>query len=313
MTTNPDPLEPGSRRSRHRTNRQSIAHADKRWGRLLVAPAVILLLVAGIVPLVFSIWASLVKHDLRTQGHPFVGLDNFKTVLTDPLFVSNLKFTFIMAAIVTAAEVALGLFLALLLMKRSKAWRRIMIPMIVAPMFISGVVVGQIWRLFVARTYGPVNYYLGALTGTDITIDWLATTPWNMITIGVADVWQWTGLTFLIIFAALTGMDQEVLEAAEIDGAGRWNKLRHIIVPLIAPSLAMATFFRFADALRMYDKIVVLTGGGPGRATSTTSFYLVEKGFGGSFNLAVSAAASWIFLILISLLFYRVIQRRVLS
>jgi len=292
---------------------RGVRHADKRWGRLLVTPTVVLLVIAGIVPLVYSIWASFVTHNLRADGNAFVGFTNYVTVLTDPVFRRNLLFTFLIAAVVTIIEVGLALALALILSQRSKAWRRIMIPLIVAPMFISGVVVGQIWRLFVARTFGPLNYYLGLLTGTDVTIDWLATTPWNMITIAVADVWQWTALAFLIIFAGLTGMDQQVLEAAEVDGASKWNRLRFITLPLIAPTLATATFFRYADALRMYDKIVVLTGGGPGRATSTISFYLVEKGFSGSFNLALGAAASWIFIILISLMFYRVIQRRVLT
>ncbi|MCL1598931.1 MAG: ABC transporter permease subunit [Proteobacteria bacterium] len=292
---------------------RGVRHADKRWGRLLVTPTIVLLVIAGIVPLVYSIWASFVTHNLRADGNAFVGFDNYAAVLSDPVFRSNLRFTFLMAAVVTVIEVGLALTLALILSKRSKAWRRIMIPLIVAPMFISGVVVGQIWRLFTARTFGPLNYYLGLVSGTNVTVDWLATTPWNMITIAVADVWQWTALAFLIIFAGLTGMDQQVLEAAEVDGASKWQKLRFITLPLIAPALATATFFRFADALRIYDKIVALTGGGPGRATSTISFYLVEKGFSGSFNLALSAAASWIFLILISAMFYRVIQRRVLS
>ena len=292
---------------------RGLRHADKRWGRLLVAPTVILLVIAGVVPLVYSIWASFVTHNLRADGNEFVGFDNYISVLSDPVFRSNLRFTFMIAAIVTIIEVGLALTIALILSQRSKAWRRIMIPLIVAPMFISGVVVGQIWRLFTARTFGPLNYYLGQITGTEVTAEWLTKTPWNMVTIAVADVWQWTALAFLIIYAGLTGMDQQVLEAAEVDGASKWNRLRYITLPLIAPALATATFFRFADALRMYDKIVALTGGGPGRATSTISFYLVEKGFSGSFNLALSAAASWIFIILISLLFYRVIQKRVLS
>lgn len=312
MTRNTRPNKSSSD-SRSPQHGRGVRHADKRWGRLLVTPTVVLLVIAGIVPLVYSIWASFVTHNLRADGNAFVGVDNYVTVLTDPVFRRGLLFTFLIAAVVTIVEVGLALALALILSQRSKAWRRIMIPLIVAPMFISGVVVGQIWRLFVARTFGPLNYYLGLVTGTDVTIDWLATTPWNMITIAVADIWQWTALAFLIIFAGLTGMDQQVLEAAEVDGASKWNRLRFITLPLIAPALATATFFRFADALRMYDKIVALTGGGPGRATSTISFYLVEKGFSGSFNLALSAAASWIFIILISLMFYRVIQRRVLS
>jgi len=276
-------------------------------------PTVVLLVAVGVVPLFYSVWASFVAFNLRTEGNPFVGFENYTTALSDPVFRRNLIFTLIIAAIVTIIEVVLGAALALILSQRSKAWRRIMIPLIVAPMFISSVVVGQIWRLFSARTFGPLNYLLESVLRTDVTVDWLGTTPWNYFTIILADTWQWTALPFLIIFAALTGLDKNVLEAATVDGAGRWDRLRYITLPLISPALATAVFFRSADALRMYDKIVALTGGGPGRKTSTVSFYLVEKGFSGSFNLAVSAAASWILLILVSVIFYRAIQRRVLA
>jgi len=290
-----------------------VSEGNRRWGRLLVLPTVVLLVAVGVVPLVYSIWASFVAFDLRTEGNPFVGFENYTTALSDPVFRRNLIFTFIIAAVVTVIEVLLGTGMALLLASRSKSWRRILIPLVVAPMFISSVVVGQIWRLFAARTFGPLNYILERVLGIDVSVDWLGTTPWNYFTIVVADVWQWTALPFLIIFAALTGLDDNVLEAAEVDGANRWDRLRYITVPLISPALATAVFFRSADALRMYDKIVPLTSGGPGRATSTISFYLVEKGFSGSFNLAVSAAASWILLIIVSVVFYRAIQRRVLA
>lgn len=292
---------------------RGVSEGNRRWGRLLVVPTVVLLVAVGMVPLVYSIWASFVANNLRTEGNPFVGFENYSTALSDPVFRRSLIFTFIIAAVVTLVEVALGTSLALLLSQRSKSWRRVLIPLIVAPMFISSVVVGQIWRLFTARTFGPLNYMLERVLGIEVTIDWLATTPWNYITIVVADVWQWTALPFLIIFAALTGLDNNVLEAAEVDGANWWDRLRYITLPLISPAVATAVFFRSADALRMYDKIVALTGGGPGRATSTVSFYLVEKGFTGSFNLALSAAASWILLILVTLIFYRAIQRRVLA
>jgi ABC-type sugar transport system permease subunit len=117
----------------------------------------------------------------------------------------------------------------------------------------------------------------------------------------------------VIVLASLSAFDDHLLEAAAVDGAAGWNQLRHITLPLLAPAILTAAFFRFADALRMYDKILVLTEGGPGRNTETITFYLVEKGLRGSFNTGVATAASWIFLIITSLLLYRFLSRRLAS
>lgn len=307
------PSAAGAEPRQKREKPTPLGRADRRFGRRLVYPTVLLLVAGGIVPLVYSIWTSFVANNLRTQGNPFVGFENYARVLTDPLFRRQLLFTFMLTAIVVTIEVLLGTSLALILSNRSKRWRRIMIPLIIAPMFISSVVTGQIFRLFTARVFGPVNYVLSLVTGQEISVDWLGTYPANLVTIVAADVWQWTGLTFLIVYSALTGLDHTLEEAAEVDGARRWQVLRYITLPLISPALATAVFFRTADALRIYDKIVTISGGGPGRATSTVTFYLVQNGFSGSFDLSVAAAASWVFLIVVAALFYRSIKKRVLS
>ncbi len=167
MTSEPTQLQA----AREAKPSRSISEGDRRWGWLLVAPTVVLLVAVGVVPLLYSIWASFVAFNLRTEGNPFVGFDNYTNALSDPVFRRNLIFTFVIAAVVTVIEVLLGTTLALLLAGRSKSWRRILIPLIVAPMFISAVVVGQIWRLFTARTFGPLNYMLERVPGIDVTVD----------------------------------------------------------------------------------------------------------------------------------------------
>lgn len=292
---------------------ESLLRHKKRTGRILVFPAVLMIVLVALVPMVYSIWTALVDFNLRSQGHPFVGFKNFATVLGDPRFVRTLIFTFILAWFVTCVEVALGTGLAIALHNRTRRWRRFLVPLLVAPMFVAPVVVGQLWRLFVSPTFGVLNYLLSVIPGIDSSIDWLAAWPWNLASVIAADVWQWTPLPMVIVLASLSAFDDHLLEAAAVDGAAGWNQLRHITLPLLAPAILTAAFFRFADALRMYDKILVLTEGGPGRNTETITFYLVEKGLRGSFNTGVATAASWIFLIITSLLLYRFLSRRLAS
>jgi multiple sugar transport system permease protein len=280
-------------------------------GRLLVAPAIALIGIVALVPLVYSIWTAFVRFNLRSQDHPFVGFDNFAAALGDPNFRRALIFTFAIAGVVTVIEVTLGTGLAIALHSRDRRWRQILLPLLVAPMFVAPVVVGQLWKLFTSSTYGVLNPILSGLPGLEVSVDWLAGWPWNLVTIAASDIWQWTPLPLVIVLAALSAFDDHVLEAAAVDGADGWRRLRHITLPLLTPAILTAIFFRFADALRMYDKIVVLTNGGPGRNTETITFYLVEKGLRGSFDTGVATAGSWIFLIITSLLLFRFLSRRV--
>lgn len=280
-------------------------------GRLLVAPAIALIGIVALVPLVYSISTAFVRFNLRSQEHPFVGFDNFAAALGDPNFRRALIFTFAIAAVVTLIEVTLGTGLAIALHNRDRRWRQILLPLLVAPMFVAPVVVGQLWKLFTSSTFGVLNPILSGFPGSEVSVDWLAGWPWNLVTIAASDIWQWTPLPLVIVLAALSAFDDHVLEAAAVDGADGWRRLRHITLPLLTPAILTAIFFRFADALRMYDKIVVLTNGGPGRNTETITFYLVEKGLRGSFDTGVATAGSWIFLIITSLLLYRFLSRRV--
>ncbi len=284
--------------------------SDRAFGRVLVTPAVVVAATLVLVPFVIAIWTAFVDYNLRTPDHPFVGLSNFRSVLSDPVFRRSLIFTFVFAAVVTAIQLLVALALALALYRRSTWFRRIVLPLLIVPIFVPSVAVGQIWRLFVSRSFGPLNHLLSSLPGLTVNNDWLAERPLNLVTIVAADVWHWTPLPLLLILAALEGIDRSMLEAASIDGANGFKRLIYIVLPTIAPAMAAAGFFRFVDALRTYETILILTSGGPGRSTSTVSFYLLENGFGSSFNLAIASAASWIFVFLVSVLLFRFLKRR---
>ena len=151
--------------------------------------------------------------------------------------------------------------------------------LLIMPLFISPVIVGQAWALLLQRPFGPTNYLLGQLLGHEVTISWLTQTPWNFVALIVADVWQWTPFMFVILLAGLTAIPPHVYEAAELDGVGAWQTFWYITVPHIAPMMLLAVTFRLLDAIKLFDTIFIMTGGGPGTQTYSASFYLYTIGF----------------------------------
>jgi multiple sugar transport system permease protein len=270
--------------------------SDRNFRWLLVAPAVCLILALSIFPLLFSLWVSFVNYDFQIPGHAFVGLKNFEQVVNDPVARWSLVVTAILSFSSVLLEFVLGLALALALTATFRG-RGVIMSLIIVPLFISPVVVGQCWALMLQRPFGPTNYILSQLLGFDVTISWLTQAPWNFIALIVADVWQWTPFMFVILLAGLSAVPPHVYEAAELDGVGAWQTFWYITVPHIAPMMLLALTFRLLDAVKLFDIIFVLTGGGPGTNTYTASYYLYTIGFT-QFHLSNATAGSWIFLVL---------------
>jgi multiple sugar transport system permease protein len=269
--------------------------AERHIGWLLVAPAVALILALSIYPLIYSVWVAFVNYDFEIPGHAFVGLQNFRQVVADPIARWSLLNTAILSVACVAVEFVLGLMLALAMVNPFRG-RGLIMPILIVPLFISPVIVGQFWSLLLQQPYGPTNYLLGKLLGAPVQISWLTQTPWNFIAIITADVWQWTPFMFVILLAGLTSIAPELFEAAELDGATPWETFRHVTLPLLTPIILLAITFRLLDAVKLFDVIYVMTGGGPGSSTYTASFYLYQIGFQ-QFHLSKATAGSWIFLI----------------
>ena len=176
------------------------------------------------------------------------------------------------------------------------------------PLFISPVIVGQSWALFLQRPFGPADYLLSQLLHHPVAISWLGETPWVYISIVVADVWQWTPFMFVILLAGLAAIPPHLYEAAELDGVGARQTFRYVTLPQLAPMMLLAVTLRLLDAVKLFDVIFMLTGGGPGTATYTMSFYLYQIGFQ-QFHLSMATAGSWLFLILLSVVILALVRR----
>jgi multiple sugar transport system permease protein len=273
----------------------------------MIAPAVLIILAFSIYPLLFSLWVAFVNYDFQIPGHAFVGLQNFQQIIDDPLAWSSLGLTIALSVTMVAIEFVLGLALALAMVKTFRG-RGLVMSILIIPLFISPVIVGQSWALFLQRPFGPADYLLSQLLGRQVEISWVGEVPWVYFSIVLADVWQWTPFMFVILLAGLAAIPPHLYEAAELDGIGAIQTFRYVTLPQLAPVMLLAVTLRLLDAVKLFDVIFMLTGGGPGTSTYTTSFYLYQIGFQ-QFHLSMSTAGSWMFLILLSAVIIALVRR----
>jgi multiple sugar transport system permease protein len=277
-----------------------------RW--LLVAPAVVIIVGLTIFPLLFSIWVSFVQFDFSiSNDHPWIGIDNFKFVWQDPVWVHSLWLTGMLATVMVAVELALGFMLALAMLRPFRGRRGLMV-LLVIPLFISPVIVGGFFDLFLRRPFGPADWLLGQVLGHPVTIDFTVDGIWPFVSIIIADAWQWTPFMFVILLAGLSAIPDELYEATEIDGARPRQSFFFVTLPLLTPIILIAITFRFIDATKLFDIIYSLTRGGPGTETYTSSYFLYQQGFQ-FFHLGEGTAGAWMFTILLTFISFWLVRR----
>jgi len=284
----------------------SLVDRNIRW--LLVAPAVTIIVALTIFPLLFSLWVSFVQFDFSISNeHPWVGLDNFKTVWQDPVWVHSLWVTALLATIAVVVELSIGFLLALAMLRPFPGRRALMV-LFVIPLFISPVIVGGFFDLFLRRPFGPADWLLGGLLGHPVTIDFTVDGTWPFMSILLADAWQWTPFMFVILLAGLAAIPDELYEATEIDGAAPRQSFFFVTLPLLTPIILIAITFRFIDATKLFDIIYSLTRGGPGTETYTSSYFLYQQGFQ-FFHLGEGTAGAWMFTIMLTFVSFWLVRR----
>jgi multiple sugar transport system permease protein len=262
-----------------------------KW--VLGSPLIIFTLIFVAYPVYQGIQTGFYGLSLQNPAALFTGLDNFLTVLTDPGFHAAARFTVVFALTVTAVETILGFGLALLV-NREFPGKRIFFTMLLVPIMVAPALLGIMFRLLLNGDIGLAPALLHSV-GLDISLF----APNTVIPLLVLlDLLQWTPFAFLIMYAGLQSFPTDLLEAARVDGAGRFRILRSIVAPIMKPIVFAAVFLRLIDALRTFDVIYVLTAGGPGTKTTTMSIYIYKTAFeSGQFGLA--AAASTIVMIVL--------------
>ncbi len=267
--------------------------SSRQFAFFTVVPAVVILFLITVFPTIYSLWVSLQSYYLpRPYASEFVGVGNYLGVLTDIRFWSSMKQTGLLLTSAISIEFVLGLAIALFLFSEFKG-SKIITPIILMPMMIAPVIVGYMWRLLYQVEAGPINYLIGFLGLGPYA--WTSNVATAVPSIVIADVWQWTPFVVLVLLAGLTSLPQNVLEAAQVDGASGWQRLIYIILPMLRRVVAIVLLLRILDVFRMFDKIYVMTHGGPGSATETVGFYAYLSGFK---YLHIGYAAAMSFLLL---------------
>lgn len=247
---------------------------DRRLAAAFVTPAVSVIALIAIFPLVWALWSSMHLQDLRMPwlGQPFIGLDNYAEVARDPRFWSSLSHTLFFAGVTVSLELVLGLALALG-MNSAFRGRGAARAISLLPWAIPTVVSALLWRFMFDSQAGIANALLVAVGVLERPMVWFiqATTAW--IPVILSDVWKTTPFVAILLLAGLQNIDRSLYEAAEVDGAGAWWRLWHITIPLLKPTIFVALIFRTLDAFRVFDLLYALTGGGPGTATEPIALY----------------------------------------
>jgi multiple sugar transport system permease protein len=262
----------------HLVETARIRTGDRRFGLLLVAPSVLVILLIGIFPLVYTLVVSFQQITMTDVDTSFAGLVNYRQLFRDERLWQALLHTAIIFAVALPLELALGLMMAQLFLDHLPG-RQIFIALLVLPTVIAPLIAGAMWRLLLDNRYGPVNQIVSWVWGEPVTMLWTVNPALVYPAILLAEVWQWTPFMFLVLLAALSNVDKSLLEAAEIDGARFWLTFRKITLPAIWPVMAIALLIRSLDLARIFDVIWALTEGGPGTMTETISIYTYVQGF----------------------------------
>jgi multiple sugar transport system permease protein len=255
---------------------------------LLGLPAVAYVLAITIWPLAQGVIFSFYDYSLlRPAAASFVGLENYRELLSDPAARNSIATTAVFTVSAVAIEFVLGLGLALLLW-RDTTFHRACLALLLIPVTMTPLVVGLVFRALLAPDFGMIGYFMS---------EWGLSSPRGMLgdpatalaTLVAVDTWQWTPFMALILLAGLKSLPSDILEAAEADGATGAQRFRIIILPMLLPAIFLALVLRTMDAFRVFDIVFSTTNGGPADATNVLMVYAVKQGLE-FFNIGFAAA-----------------------
>ena len=252
----------------------TINRREQLTGWLMVIPALLILGLVFIYPIVRAFWLSWFTENLGTQLQPvFAGWDNYQRMLGDGRFWQSLSNTTVFTAISVILELVLGLGVALVLNK-SFFGRGTVRTIAIIPWALPTAVMGLAWAWIFNDQYGVVNDLLRRTGAIDTGINWLGTPALAMTALIVADVWKTTPFIAIILLAGLQSISDDLYEAHKMDGASPWQSFYQITLPLLMPQILIALLFRFAQSFGVFDLVQVMTGGGPAGSTETVSIYI---------------------------------------
>ena len=273
--------------------------SDRRFGYILAAPSVLIVILIILFPISFAIVSSFFDYTLINKSfNNFIGIENYLNAIKNERLFNSIVVTFFFVILVVFFEFLLGFFIALLLNTIEK-FKSIYYFILLLPLLINPIVVGLIWRMFLHPQLGILNYLL-SLLGIE-PVNWLGDPQMAFVTIIFVDIWHQVSFMIILLLAGLSAIPKEPYEAARSDGANIIDCFLHITLPYMRPVIIVTILIRLIFAIKTYDLIYIMTKGGPGDATDLISYYIYRSAFI-SLNLGEAAAMSSILLTIIILL-----------
>lgn len=273
--------------------------SPKNRGPLLVAPAIIVLFVMNIFPLLWSFGLSFFNYRANRLNVPeFVGLKNFERVLTDEKIWDRFQTTAIIVGSSVTLQLIIGFSLAMLFAKHFPM-RRIIMMLVLTPMMLSFVSVGVFFKLYYEPTFGLLSWFINLFTTEPFAL--LSTSTGALIGIIFADAWMWSPFVMLLVLAGLVSVPKYLYEAAEIDRVSSWRRFVTITLPYIKSLLLLAILFRTIETFKIFDIIYIITEGGPGSSTESIAVNIYRMAFQ-NFRTSRSGALAYIILFIVIVL-----------
>ncbi|KQN92031.1 sugar ABC transporter permease [Sphingomonas sp. Leaf67] len=276
---------------------------QSRAAWLFTAPVLTIILIVLVIPTIAAMALSVTNYSIYALADPgnlhFIGIDNFVELLATPLFWRSLKNTLIFAVLGVPMAIGTSLLAALLLNDATVRWKPLWRVALFAPYVTSVVATAVVWRFLFNERFGLLNQGLARIGIAPV--DWLGNPNSSIPAILIFVTWKIFGYNMIVFTAALAAVPQELMEAARLDGAGRWLRFRHVTLPAIGPTLLLAAVMSVAGFLQIFAEPYVMTLGGPAQSTTTVLYFMFEEGFKW-WNLGQASAVAFILFVMILLI-----------
>lgn len=258
---------------------------------LFVIPTWLFMIVVGVVPAALAVWLSVTDQSLTSGSGNFVGLQNFVRAVFAPRFLGSLMVTLVFVVLGLIVQFVLGYLLAIALHRQLRGFQ-IARTVLLIPMLLTPVVVGLVWNFM----FNPDLGIIGAIVSLfGVSVNFFANAGLAIGIIVLIDSWMFTPFVMLMLVAGMTGISEEVRQAASLDGANWWQLTRYVMLPMLKPVITVTLIVRCVDIVRLFDTIYTTTKGGPGTATSTvslisyaTTFQYYDFGQGAAMAIALT-------------------------
>lgn len=277
---------------------------DKAFPHIMLAPTIIVMLVMTVYPIIFTVYYSFTDYNLlkaAKKGFNWIGFDNFTKLFQNAVFRTAILNTVKFTLLAVLAETLIGMLIALFVNSLHRG-QKVMRTLLLLPYLLPTVTVALAWRMLLSSNYGPVNQWLVDLGfGSMANYNWFYHMETAFWAVWVIDVWQNVPFVFLLLYASLQGVPTQQYEAAELDGANIFQKFFYVTFPNIRSSVFLCLLLRTIDTFRLFDKVNILTQGGPVNTTTTITQYLYAFGIK-TLNFGFGSAGALVMTILVLLL-----------